>query len=109
MPNETPQHVYLVIGQTGEHEDKTEWIVCAHMSESEALQHAADAQRCADEYQRTRRSPYAGAPHGVNAFDPDMQMDYDGTRYRTEPVRLYRRHGPGGLILLVVRPDGGAR
>ena len=76
--------IFCVIGHTGEYSDHAEWIVgwCPTKPEAEELAGLAQARAETiikfDElaYQKVGRED---SP--TNEYDPNMQMDYTGTRY----------------------------
>lgn len=79
--------VYVVIGSTGEHSDRDEWIVKAFKKESEAMNHVTKASIRALELAKTRSSDFDRCEN-KNEFDPNFHMDYTGTTYRYEIVEL---------------------
>ena len=71
------KQVYVVEASTGEYSDHREWPLCAYEHEDEAKAHVVAAQTWA------RANPY----------DPNMQIDYTGVRYRYYAVDVYPSHG----------------
>jgi hypothetical protein len=82
--------VYVVMGQTGEYSDRTEWVVVAYSNEADAQKHVENATRRAKELEVTKpRNWEALEAHlASNEFDPAMQLDYTGTRYYYMAVEL---------------------
>lgn len=78
--------LYVVTGTTGEYSDRSEWLVRAYLSETEAEAHAEKAGAKAAELFATRSNKYRSPPEGSNEHDPRMQMDYTGTTYFVQEV-----------------------
>lgn len=80
--------IYVVFGSTGEYSDRQKWLVKAFHHEDDAKQLVEDATKSADsiyaKYGREHYGPY----NGKNTFDPDMRMEYTGTRYYYKSVGL---------------------
>jgi hypothetical protein len=97
MPRETGlgkrriqmNRIYVVMGSTGEYSDRDEWPVLAYTNERAAQNHVAKATERADELY-SKYHDYYDIPVNSNEYDPDMEIDYTGTRYfiyRTELVQ----------------------
>jgi len=76
------QKIYVVIGDTGEYDDFSTWIVKAYFSKALADSHALQAQTAADKLQRNNYEP-------VNPYDPFMKLDYNGAHYRVQEIDFY--------------------
>ncbi len=79
--------IYIVEGTTGEHSDRTDWVVCAYKSKKRAEDHVRKAMLRAKEIEQTRENRYS-VPVGINEFDKHMRMDYTGTEYYTVTCEL---------------------
>lgn len=79
--------IYLVVGETGEHADRTEWLVAAYLSKKRAETHAKRAEERAREIEKKGNS--LGRPCERSEFDPNLRIDYTGTNYRIESVPLH--------------------
>lgn len=91
-------NIYIVIGETGEYSGHREWFVCAHTAEKLAQYHVELATRRAKEIQieqrnRSLRGAYSSEV-SKNEYDEHMELDYTGTRYRYEKVRIITEGGP---------------
>jgi hypothetical protein len=97
--------VYVVMGQTGEYSDRTEWPVVAYHDEARAKEHATNAGRramtlisehadnaahwdCRACDEAEERNYYAKCWHALNEYDPQMISDYNGARYRVFSVEV---------------------
>ena len=87
------KHVYLVIGETGEYDDHSEWVVRAYGSEELAQGHAAAAEAVAKEIFKEYPFPDCIVANAKNPHDPKMQIDYTGTRYKVEKVEYCGKRG----------------
>jgi len=81
--------IYIVQGATGEYSDFREWVVCAFKDEQKAI----DLVEAATERARTifalyKASSYRYKVYKTNDFDPEMEMDYTGTRYEVIETEL---------------------
>lgn len=74
--------IYLVVGDTGEYSDHTQWNVCYYTNRKDAEEHARKANVRAKELRPDRWKPGRGA----NQYDPNMRLDYTGTSYGVEEV-----------------------
>jgi hypothetical protein len=88
-PSTLVSHLWLVTGSTGEYSDRSEWVVAAFATEAKAQRYAELAQNEADRIDSLRPNRYNSAGMD-NRFDRRMSMDYTGTRYRHEMVKLHR-------------------
>jgi hypothetical protein len=84
----TTETIYLVYGHTGEYEDFMEWTVRAFTSKATAEQLVLKAQEAADTI--FKGEGRYGLMHGTvnNPHDPEMRMDYTGTKYDIQEVML---------------------
>lgn len=88
------RNVYVVVGQTGEYSDRTDWYVAAYLDRTDADWHAdqamLEANRLAtwtDAHGEVWR--YSSDPHKpLNHFDAGMNMYYTGTDYYVAEVPL---------------------
>lgn len=86
--------IYVVTGNTGEYSDYTDWIVCAYNSEDAAKARVIELETlmktlgavtdAAWDKRREAEDAMRKHEHGDQSFS----MDYTGTRYGYEPVRL---------------------
>lgn len=74
--------IYVVMGQTGEYSDRSEWPVMAYTDKPSAEKHADDAMM---EARRLKADQEYGAK---NKYDPNMSMDYTGTDYYVMDVPM---------------------
>lgn len=72
--------LYVVMGTTGEYSDRDEWPVAAYEEKELAELHVTLAEKRANELAAAEWRSYDG-PKKPNEYDPDMEMDYTGTRY----------------------------
>ncbi len=79
-------HVWLVIGDTGEYSDHTQWNVACYPTIDAANAHRAAAQMVADQVKNLDASDRRNAK---NPHDSQMQCDYTGTRYTVEMIELH--------------------
>lgn len=86
--------IYYVLGETGEYEDREEWVVCAYKRKEYAEQHVDAANKVtADFFRRNARGSgdvIAVQALGTceNPYDEKMQMGYNGTKYYMEHTEL---------------------
>lgn len=80
--------IFIVKGWTGEYSDRTEWPVAAYEDEKMAVEHAQLATNRAKELYVTfhANEDY----YGKNEYDPQMDMDANGTDYYVEIVELFK-------------------
>lgn len=91
--------VFIVLGRTGEYSDRTEWTVCAFLTEEEA--------KAEVEFLTAKRMEVCGpgyldwdARNGIEekmrVFDPSFSEDYTGTSWWMErvPVGAFRPQSP---------------
>lgn len=73
--------IYIVEGNTGEYDDYRCWPVHAYADETKAKEHADNAQNWLTDYgpERWRKERWDVAPK--NPYDPNMYVDYTGTKY----------------------------
>lgn len=77
--------IYVVMGRTGEHDDFRDWNVRAFFDKRKAEKLV---KNCVAEYNRIKGMPgyrrfstSTEDPRLKNKFDPDMDIDYNGTEY----------------------------
>lgn len=94
-----PTHVYVVMGETGEYSDRSEWPVVAYFDEPAAQAHVLRAETWLREQRifNDDQSPILGdydartALVGQNPHDPHMPApDYTGSRYYILTVEVAR-------------------
>ncbi len=77
--------VYIVIGDTGEYSDRTEWPVIAYMDENKAVAHVARLDTWLVENKVSRNHgdvlSYEERDNLKTPDDPHFSSDYTGTRY----------------------------
>lgn len=86
--------IYIVMGTTGEYSERSEWPVCAYTDQQQAQKHAADASAVARE--ELVKCEADGAYYDafderratVNPYDPNMDLNYNGTSYFLYEVEL---------------------
>ena len=100
-----PHVIYLVMGRTGEYEDRDEWIVCWRPTHAEGEVVRERCQAYCDTWQKpygdgsgveyTQTAGYKPIDHPLGVEwhsyvdagpDPGMRIDYTGTKYRTVAV-----------------------
>lgn len=84
-------NIYVVMGTTGEYEDRKEWLVMAFTKEDKAKRHADDCAGYALENGvSAQHFNYDNKSEIIenNPYDAHMQIDYTGTRYYYEKVEL---------------------
>jgi len=90
--------IWVVTGSSGEYSDRTEWNVCAYISEKHAQEHSANAQAKANIFQTQYKNSWE-IPKGANEYDPYMGANYTGTSYTVNMVELW--DAPDGLAAWV--------
>lgn len=84
--------VYVVMGDTGEYSDRTEWSVSAYLDESKAAAHVArlDAWLIENKVSRNHADVlvYEDRDKLRTPDDPHFTSDYTGTRYLIMAVEL---------------------
>lgn len=92
------EHIYIVMGECGEYDDRREWIVVAYHDEIMARLHMFEANNESRrielalaeldqgdwEHYREKRDALIAS----NAYDPNMQGDYPHAGYTVYPVEL---------------------
>ena len=81
--------VWVVVGETGEYSDYSEWNVAAFTTESEAINFKEECERETSRISGgTKNSPRLreGFRH---AYDTQFHMDYTGTSYRVDMVEVF--------------------
>jgi len=86
--------VWVVVGETGEYSDYSEWNVAAFTEEEQA---EAFKDACKREVERIKK-PGDGYPRVregfKHAYDTQFHMDYTGTDYRVEMVQVFDSFTP---------------
>lgn len=80
--------IWIVEGETGEHADYCNWVVCAYKEEWMAAEHADQARARAHELFCLYARRYSSIPVRANQYDAKMRIDYTGTTYRCYPLEL---------------------
>jgi hypothetical protein len=93
--------LYLVVGKTGEYEDRVLWYVAAYTDKSKAEIHARNAMARARELDHwacphcgegwSHHDPEWGisdCAYPINEYDPDMSLSYTGADYEVAEVLL---------------------
>lgn len=84
--------IYVVMGTCGEYSDRTEWPVCAFVSEDLARELGEKATKRAAEVSAAHDAePYYVDEQEYakkNEYDPGMNFNYTGTTYYLMPVEL---------------------
>lgn len=83
-----PDLIYVVVGVTGEYEDRTEWNVVAYFDADAAAEHAEKANKFAEHFCKFRVIQGLDLTLKPNPWDENMRMDYTGTSYRVDEVKL---------------------
>lgn len=86
--------MYIVMGSTGDYEDRTTWGVCAYTDKAMALAHVEAATKAAQAiaHQFGTSAPYiTAAIRAANIWDPQIEMYTPGTTYNIMTVPLARR------------------
>lgn len=80
------EHIYVVMGTTGEYSDRIEWPVAAYDNARSAQAHVTQANEFArliqlridDEDDPLERYDYESGGHPSHPLDPSFQIDYTG-------------------------------
>jgi hypothetical protein len=86
--------IYVVVGQTGEYSDRTDWYVCAYLDEAKATKHADEAMKWAVQNEEkcsemTYETDYYSEDFTFgNPWDEDMQMQSRRTDYYVAAVEI---------------------
>jgi hypothetical protein len=81
-----PKSVFVVVGSTGEYSDHMEWNIAAYITKEEAEQH----RDLANEFAKGKEKlDWREQEKLKNPYDPDMKIDYTGTRYYVNEVKLF--------------------
>jgi cytochrome c len=75
--------IYLVVGETGEYSDHTQWNVAAYVDKEAAEQH----KRLAQDFLETADSPYADIK---SPYDNYKYLWSKGTKYYVEEIAVVR-------------------
>lgn len=81
--------VYQISGTTGEYEDQQNWVVATYFDEDNARKHLKDIQ---DWYIANGGKSICQLPMSKlkkNPYDPGMVVDYTGTRWSIEAIKIY--------------------
>lgn len=86
MKNQLPTDIWIVWGRCGEYSDRTEWVVCAFLTEEAAKEHARLAEQEAAKV--IAKHGYSNIQSGSNRYDPQVRYDYTGTSYGCQMIEL---------------------
>lgn len=75
--------IHLVVGETGEYSDHTEWFVAAYPNKTVAEEHAKLATEHVERVKNGCENPY----------DKSCEVDYSGTSYYVATVPLIKNVG----------------
>lgn len=82
---------HIVFGESGEYEDRRQWIVAVYPGEEDAMQHQEAAQKAADDFYRLDVSlrDSRSTARNANPFDPLFTGFWStGTKYSVKPVQV---------------------
>jgi len=92
------EYIYIVMGNCGEYDDRSEWIVIAYRDEAMAQAHVLGANEESHRISLALEELDTGewetfltqrdALVGSNAYDPNMQNDYPRASYAVQTVEL---------------------
>jgi hypothetical protein len=85
------QKIYLVMGQTGEYEDYSEWTVKAFIDKKKAEELVAKASKRANKIHSMMLKAIhedRSVPDFKSRYDPNIYMCYNGTSYFIVEVPL---------------------
>jgi hypothetical protein len=83
--------VWIVVGETGEYSDHSEWNVAGFTSEALAT-HFRDL--CQNEADKVNGKDYTLRRGFKHAYDTQYYCDYTGTGYRVEMVEVFSSSPP---------------
>jgi hypothetical protein len=91
----TKRMVYVVFGATGEYSDHREWPVLAFLKEADAEAHVVALETYVREHKVHDTAEGIMPDYNdreaiikASTLDPNLQIDYTGTRYYTIEVEL---------------------
>jgi hypothetical protein len=87
----TLMHIWLVVGETSEYDDRSEWVVIGYLDEGSAYRHAKLAEEEADIIFKEDDAKYYYGGEKRNKYDDLMQMQYTGTTYSVTKTILAER------------------
>lgn len=74
--------LYIVIGVTGNYEDRHQWLVKAYNSLEDAELHVKRCEQWFEEnIDMENEDDWDGIFEGENPYDPHMSVDYNGTHW----------------------------
>lgn len=82
-------YIYLVVGDTGELSDHTQWFVAAYTEKEQAEQHAQLANQAVKGIEDLEWNAQDQA-RANNHYDRGCKVYYTGTKYRVQAVPLVR-------------------
>lgn len=82
--------IYLVMGETGQHEDRHEWTVAAYKKKETAERHAELAQQFLIDTNAKENGGF-GWKKIATPYDPQANCDYTGTTYGVVEVDLLEK------------------
>ena len=83
--------IYVVIGDTGEHSDRTEWLTQAFKTEEAAKDKILQLSVLLQKQPQTHKLDYDSRKETIKLmkeFDPNFELEYGGTSWRVEEVEL---------------------
>ena len=91
--------IHLVIGQTGEYGDHSEWVAAVYDTAPEAQRHMLALNKWCKAHGYERRAGYTRHSWDLECpLDPNFQCDYTGTSYTRESLP-----NPGRYASLIQR------
>ncbi len=78
---------WLVIGETGEHQDLQKWPAFFTLNKTRATQVVMLLNKQANLWHQSRKNKYDSPPYGWSTLDPNMKCDFTGTHYSTMPIK----------------------
>lgn len=76
---------YVLWGTTGEFSDRSEWVVAVYLDKERAEEHQRLAEKVVEGKQNL---DWEEKDNLRSLFDPNVQVDYNGTRYYIVEVPL---------------------
>jgi hypothetical protein len=93
----TPCSVWIVVGETGEYSDYSEWNVAAFTTE-ELANHFRDLCQGEADKVSERKKDYTFRRGFKHAYDTQFACDYTGTSYRVEMVEVFSSSPPNNQL-----------
>lgn len=80
--------IYLIVGESGEYSDTTNWYVKAFIDKRKAQRWLKNCEKDAKKWEEDRKNDYISPEHGWSKYDPEMYMSYTGAQYNIVEVDL---------------------